>query len=66
MKIDIRTKDWARRRDWLAGSAETFGRISCDIILSVSSKRKRLEARKLAVIFISIPFTRYAKTSFTE
>ena len=43
-----------------------FGRISGDIILSVSSKRRRLEARNLAVIFIFIPFTTYEKTSFTE
>ena len=36
-----------------------FGRISGDIILFVSSKRRRLEARNFAVIFISIPFTTY-------
>ena len=36
-----------------------FGRISGDIILFVSSKRKRLEARNFAVIFIFIPFTTY-------
>ena len=43
-----------------------FGRISGDIILFVSSKRRRLEARNLAVILIFIPFTTYEKTSFTE
>ena len=30
-----------------------FGRISCDIILFVSSKRRRLEARNFAFIIIS-------------
>ena len=40
--------------------------ISVDIILFVSSKRRRLEARNFAVIFIFIPFTTYEKTSFTE
>ena len=43
-----------------------FGRISGDIILFVSSKRRRLEARHFAVIFIFIPFTTYEKTSFTD
>ena len=43
-----------------------FGRISGDIILFVSSKRRRLEARNFAVIFIFNPFTTYEKTSFTE
>ena len=43
-----------------------FGRISGDIILFVSSKRRRLEPRNFAVIFIYIPFTTYEKTSFTE
>ena len=43
-----------------------FGRISDDIILFVSSKRRRLEARNFAVIFVFIPFTTYEKTSFTE
>ena len=41
-------------------------RISGDIILFVSSKRRRLEERNFAVIFIFIPFTTYEKTSFTE
>ena len=36
------------------------------IILFVSSKRRRLEARNFAVILIYIPFTKYEKTSFTE
>ena len=43
-----------------------FGRISGDIIPFVSSKRRRLEARNFAVIFVFIPFTTYEKTSFTE
>ena len=38
-----------------------FGRISGDIIFFVSSKRRRLEARNFAVIFIFIPFTTYEK-----
>ena len=42
------------------------GRISGAMILVVSSKRRRLEARNFAVILIFIPFTTYAKTSFTE
>ena len=36
-----------------------FGRISGDIILFVSSKRRRLEARNFAVAFAFIPFTTY-------
>ena len=36
-----------------------FGRMSGDIILFVSSKRRRLEARNFAVIFTFIPFTTY-------
>ena len=43
-----------------------FGLISGDIVLFVSSKLRRLEARNFAVIFIFIPFTTYEKTSFTE
>ena len=39
--------------------SKLFGRISGDIILFVSSKRRRLEARNFAVIFIFIPFTTY-------
>ena len=42
-----------------------FGRISGDIILFVSSKRRCLKARNFAVILIFIPFTAYEKTSFT-
>ena len=45
---------------------KVFGRISGDIILFVSSKLRRLEARNFAVAFIFIPFTTYEKTSFTE
>ena len=33
-----------------------------DIILFVSSKRRRLEARNVAVILIFIPFTTYKRT----
>ena len=43
-----------------------FGRISGDITLFVSSKRRRLEARNFALIFIFIPFTTCEKISFTE
>ena len=43
-----------------------FGRISGDIILFVSSERRRLEARNVAVILIYVPVTSYPKTSFTE
>ena len=45
-----------------------FERISGDIILFVSSKRRRLEDRNFAVIFVTIfiPFTTYEKTSFAE
>ena len=43
-----------------------FGRVSGDIILFVSSKQRRLEARNFAVILSSIPFTTYQKTGFTE
>ena len=43
-----------------------FGRISGDTILFVSSKRRGLEARNFAVIFIFIHFTTYEKISFTE
>ena len=43
-----------------------FGRISGDIILFVSSKRRRLEARNFVIIFIFIPFTTFEKISFTE
>ena len=42
------------------------GRISGDIILFVSSKRRRLKARNFAVIFTFIPCTTYQKTRFTE
>ena len=38
-----------------------FGSISGDIVLFVSSKRRRLEVRNFAVIFIFIPFTTYEK-----
>ena len=43
-----------------------FGRISGDIILFVSSKQRRLEARNFAVILIFNPFTTYEKTSFSK
>ena len=43
-----------------------YGCISGDIILFVSSKRRRLQGRNLAVILFFIPFTTYQKTSFTE
>ena len=40
-----------------------FGRISGDLILFVSSKRRRLEARNFSIVLIFIPFTTYEKTS---
>ena len=43
-----------------------FGRISGDIVLIVSSKRRRLEARNFAAILICVLFITYEKTSFTE
>ena len=45
-----------------------ISRKSGDIILFVSSKRRRLEARNFAVIFIFIfiPFTTNEKTSLTQ
>ena len=43
-----------------------FGHISGDIILFVSSKRRRLEAGNFAFILIFIPFTQYEKNGFTE
>ena len=43
-----------------------FGRISGEIILFVSSKRRRLQAWKFGVVLIFIPSTRYEKTSFTQ
>jgi len=46
--------------------SKLLGRISGDIILFVSSKRRRFEARNFAVILIFTPFTTYEKTSFTE
>ena len=39
---------------------------SGDVILFVSSKRRLLEARNFAGIFIFIPFTTYEITSFTQ
>ena len=47
-------------------SRNVFGSISGDIILFVSSKRRRLEARNFAVILIFIPFTTYEKNSSKE
>ena len=43
-----------------------FKSILGDIILFVSSKRRRLEAPNLAVMLIFIPYTACEKTSFTE
>ena len=43
-----------------------FRQLLGDIILFVSSKQRRLEARNFAVILIFVPFTTYQKTSFTE
>ena len=43
-----------------------FGRISGDIILFVSSKRRPLEARNFAAILICDLFITYEKTSFNR
>ena len=43
-----------------------FEGISGDLMLFVSSKRRRLGARNFAVVFNFIPFTTYEKASFTE
>ena len=43
-----------------------FGRFSGDIILLVSSKRRRLEAQNFAVCFSCFPFTTHEKTSPAE
>ena len=43
-----------------------FERISVDIILYESSKRRRLEARNLAVVLIFILFTTYKKDQLYE
>ena len=43
-----------------------FGRVSGDIILFASSKRRRLEAQNFAVFFICFPFTTHEKPSPAE
>ena len=43
-----------------------IGRVSGDIILFVSSKQRRLEARNFAVFFSCFPFTTYETPSFVE
>ena len=45
----------------LSKEPKLFESISADIILFVSSKRRRLEARNFAVILIFIPITTYMK-----
>ena len=55
----------------LVGGAQSRGpfperRIAGAIIVFLFSKRRRLEARNLAVIFTFIPFTTYERSSFTE
>ena len=64
-------RDFRETGPWTPGARfskvpRLFGRISGDIILFVSSKRRHLEARNVADIFIFIPFTTYKKTSFKE
>ena len=63
---DVYTVDYKGPGAHFSKVPRLFGRISGDIILFVSSKRRRLEARNVAVIFIFIPFTTYKKTSFKE
>ena len=43
-----------------------FGRISGDIVVSVSSKPRCLKARNFALILIFIAFATYEKPNFTE
>ena len=43
-----------------------FGLISGDIIIFVSAKRRRFEARNFAVVFIFNPFSTNEKSTFTE
>ena len=43
-----------------------FGRVSGEIILFVSSKRRRLEAQNFAVFFSCFQFTTHEKTSPAE
>ena len=50
---------WKKHGACFSKVPKLFGRISGDIILFVSSKRRRFEARNFAVIFIFIPFTTY-------
>ena len=57
---------WSRTGARFSKDPKHFGRISGRIILSVSWKRRRLEARNFAVILIYTSFTSYEKTSFTE
>ena len=47
-------------------SPELFGCISGDIVLFVSSKRRRLKSRNFVVILIFLLFKTYENTSFTE
>ena len=43
-----------------------IGRVSGDIILFASSKRRRLETRNPAAFFSCFPFTTYEKTNFAK
>ena len=61
---------WSRvpNQTWVRFSKgpKLFGRISGDIVLFVSSKRRRLRARNFTVILIFLPLTTHQKASFTE
>ena len=63
-RIDAHEKGWGLFGACFSKVPKLFGRISGDIILFVSSKLRRREARNFAVIFI--PFPKYEKTSFAE
>ena len=54
-----KTSKLEQSRGLFLESLETFRAYSGDIILFVSSKRRRFEARNFAVIFMFIAFTAY-------
>ena len=74
MEVSIKTrsppaslsfKGQATKQATVKWSIKLFGCISGDIILFVSSKQRRLEARNFAVILFFIPFTTNEKPSVT-
>jgi len=59
---ELTQQDGWKTRACFSNVPKLFGCISGGIILFVYSKRRRLEARHCAVIYIFIPFTTYEKT----